>query len=312
MMAPQFRRKSKPVVVYHGTMPRRNLLFLIPFLIVVALLPAQEVHAPCASCATWNMPQQPFRIYGNTYYVGTHGLSSVLITSDAGHVLIDGALPESAPLIVANIRSLGFRVEDIRLIVSSHVHFDHAGGIAELQKLSGARVAASEWSADVLKKGAVPNDDPQFGSLPPIAPLERVESFKDGKSLSVGGVTVTAHLTPGHTPGGTSWTWRSCENGRCLNLVYADSLTPVSADGFLFTRRSEFPHGEDFEQSFSFLDRVSCDILITPHPEVSSLWQHLEERTSRPDALIDPTACQVLAKKSREQLRKRLATENGK
>ncbi len=149
------------------------------------------------------MPQQAFRIYGNTYYVGTHGLSSVLITSGTGHVLIDGALPESAPLIAANIRSLGFRIEDVKLILNSHAHFDHAGGIAELQRLSGARVAASQWTADVMRKGEVPRDDPQFGALRPIARVARVETLKDNETLNAGAVSVTAHLTPGHTPGGT-------------------------------------------------------------------------------------------------------------
>ncbi len=188
------------------------------------------------------MQQEPFKIYGNTYYVGTHGLGSVLITSPAGHVLIDGGLPESVPQIVAHIRSLGFRVEDVKLIVNSHVHFDHAGGIAELQKLSGARVAASTWTAAVMRTGVVPRDDPQFGVIIPIARVASVGTVKDGETLKAGGVTVTAHRTPGHTPGGTSWTWRSCEANRCLNLVYADSLTPVSADAFLFSRSKEYPH----------------------------------------------------------------------
>jgi metallo-beta-lactamase class B len=275
-------------------------------------LSAQDTHSSCANCVAWNKPHPAFKIYGNTYYVGTQGLSSVLITSPAGHVLIDGALPESASRIVANIRSLGFRIEDVKLIVNSHAHFDHAGGIADLQRLSGAHVAVSQWTADVMNKGAVPRDDPQFGTLEPIARVARVETFKDGEALSAGAVTVTAHLTPGHTPGGTSWTWQSCENGRCLNLVYADSLTPVSADGFLFSRRKDYPHAADFEQSFSFLDSTPCDILVTPHPDASNLWQHVKQRDSSPDALIDPTACRVLAETSREQLRKRLATESGK
>jgi metallo-beta-lactamase class B len=281
-------------------------------LILVARLAAQETHSSCANCANWNQPHQAFQIYGNTYYVGTQGLSSVLITSGSGHVLIDGALPESAQLIVANIRSLGFRIEDVKLIVNSHAHFDHAGGIAELQRLSGARVAASQWTADVMKKGAVARNDPQFGALVPIARVARVETFKDGEALNVGAVAVTPHLTPGHTPGGTSWTWRSCQNGRCLSLVYADSLTPVSADGFQFTRRKDYPHAEDFERSFSFLENAPCDILITPHPEASNLWRRLEQRNSDPDALIDPTACRVLAETSREELRKRLAREREK
>lgn len=286
-------------------MYRRILLLLI---LVFALF-ARDVHSSCANCVAWNKPHAAFRIYGNTYYVGTDGLSSVLITSSTGHVLIDGALPESASRIVANIRSLGFRIEDVKLIVNSHVHFDHAGGIVELQRLSGARVAASQWTADVMKTGAVPRDDPQYGSIRPIARVARVETFKDGAALSAGSVTVTAHLTPGHTPGGTSWTWQSCENGRCLNLVYADSLSPVSANGFQFSRRKEYPQAEDFERSFSFLENTPCDILITPHPDASNLWDRLQQRSAKPDALVDPNACRVLAQTSRDQLKKRLATE---
>jgi metallo-beta-lactamase class B len=105
------------------------ILFLLP-----GLLPAQQASTPCEPCAEWNAPQSPFRIYGNTHYVGTHGLSSILITSEAGYVLIDGDLPESVPQIVANIRSLGFRIEDAKLILNSHVHFDHAGGITASQR----------------------------------------------------------------------------------------------------------------------------------------------------------------------------------
>jgi metallo-beta-lactamase class B len=285
----------------------RVLLFLV---LLTTSLAAQDRPSSCADCPEWNMPQQPFRVYGNTYYVGTHGLASVLVTSPAGHVLIDGALPESVPQIAANIRALGFRVEDIKLIVNSHVHFDHAGGIAELQKLSGARVAGSAWTADVMTRGAVPRDDPQFGVIVPIARIAHVETFKDGETLRAGAVAVTAHLTPGHTPGGTSWSWRSCEASRCLNMVYADSLTPVSADGFLFTRSKEYPRAvQDFERSYAFLDSTPCDMLITPHPDVSNLWQRLARRDSAPDALIDATACRALADVSRERLKKRLATE---
>src|SRR5262245_29441921 len=125
------------------------------------------------------MPQQPFKIYGNTYYVGTQGLASVLITSATGHVLIDGALRESVPQMIEHVPSLGFRVEDIKLIVTSHTHLDHAGGIAELQRLTGARVAASRWTADVMKKGIVPRDDPQFGIIIPIDRVGPITTFKD-------------------------------------------------------------------------------------------------------------------------------------
>ena len=108
----------------------------------------------CASCKVWNQPQEPFKVFGNTYYVGTHGLSSILITSPSGHILIDGGLPESAEQIRDHIRALGFGIEDVKLVLNSHVHFDHAGGIAQLQRWSRARVAASPASAPVDKKAA--------------------------------------------------------------------------------------------------------------------------------------------------------------
>ncbi|HLK18948.1 MAG TPA: subclass B3 metallo-beta-lactamase [Bryobacteraceae bacterium] len=270
---------------------------LLVFLLFFPLLAADNR-------STWNKPHAAFKIYGNTYYVGTNGLGSVLITSPTGHILIDGALPESASPIVANIRSLGFRIEDVKLILNSHVHYDHAGGIAELQKLSGARVAASAWTADVMRKGAVPRDDPQYGIIVPIARIANVEIIHDGDVLTAGGLKITAHFTPGHTPGGTSWTWQSCENGRCLNLVYADSVMPVSADGFKFSHRKEFPHAEDFERSFAFLESTPCDILITPHPEASNLWDRLANH-----ALVDPSACHSLALTLRERLKQRLASE---
>ena len=258
--------------------------------------------------ASWTAPQEPFKIYGNSYWVGTHGLGSILITSGTGHVLIDGALPEAAAPIAQHVRALGFRVKDIKLILNSHAHFDHAGGIAELQRLSGARVAASEWTAAVMKSGKVARDDPQFGSIQGIAPIARVEILRDGETLKVGTIAITAHLTPGHTPGGTSWTWQSCEGARCLNLVYADSLTPVSADSFRFSRGNR---AAEFERSYAFLQSVPCDILLTPHPDVSRLWERLAQRGANPDSLVDARACQKLAAQSREQLQARLARERG-
>lgn len=291
---------------------------LVTFLLVLAALASGQSGTPassCDNCPVWNQPQPPFRVYGNTYYVGPHGLTSILLTSGAGHVLIDGALPESVPQIVANIRSLGFRIEDVKLIVNSHVHFDHGGGISELQRLSGARVAASPWSVEVLTKTGVGKSDPQFGSIVPLALVPRAETLRDGQTLRIGDIKLTAHFTPGHTPGGTSWTWKSCEGGRCLNLVYSDSMTPVSSDSFRFSDSREYPNAvQDFEKSFAFLRAVPCDLLLTSHPDASGLWQRLEKRQAgvRPDPLVAPNACKELAGRAAEQLRKRLESEKGR
>lgn len=273
---------------------------------------AQQAATTCANCSAWNQPQPPFRIFGNSYYVGTHALSSALITSDAGHVLIDGDLPQSADQIVRNIRSLGFRIEDVKLIVNSHVHFDHAGGIAELQRRSGARVVASPWSAAVLQNGGVGRGDPQEGAITGIAAVKNVSTLHDGEAFHIGDIILTAHLTAGHTPGGTSWTWKSCEANLCRDMVYADSLTPISAAGFKFTKSREYPHAlDDFEKSFAFFETTPCDILITAHPEFSGLWDRLAARNNgaKPDPMVDSTACQRYAANGREKLRQRLAAE---
>lgn len=263
----------------------------------------------CSSCAGWNEPQAPVRLHGNTYYVGTRGLASLLITSPEGHVLIDGALPNSAPLILANVRALGFDVRDIRLILNSHAHFDHSGGIAALQRASGARVAASEFSAGVLERGTSVAGDPQHGELFDFPAATNVQRFRDEETLRVGPIALTAHLTPGHTPGGTTWTWRSCDDAGCVDVVYADSHSAISADGFRFSDSPAYPAAvADFERGFRTLEALPCDILVTPHPSGSSLWERLEKG---PAGLIDRDACKRYADRGRQGLQRRLQTERG-
>jgi metallo-beta-lactamase class B len=256
------------------------------------------------NCAEWNAPQHPFRVFGNTYFVGTHGLSAILVTSPAGHIVIDGGLAESAPLILAHIRELGFRVEDVKLILNSHDHYDHAAGIAAIQRASGATVAASPSSARVLEAGASGPDDPQFGVLASFPPVKSVRVFADGDTLRVGPLALAAHSTGGHTPGGTSWSWRSCEGSRCLEIVYADSQTPVSADGFFYTKSTTYPAGiKDFERGFAVLETLQCDILVTPHPGASALWERLAKRDAGDaSALIDSGACRRYAATARQAL----------
>jgi metallo-beta-lactamase class B len=302
-------------------MLRRTLLALGAAAAVIVAPPLRAQAAPpidsipCSSCAEWNQPQRPFRVYGNTYYVGTHGLSAILVTSPRGHVLIDGALPQSAPRILANVRALGFRLEDIRLILNSHTHFDHAGGIAAVQRASGARVAATAASARVLERGASGTDDPQYGLIPSFPAVRGpVQVVADGETVHVGDLALTAHATPGHTPGGTTWTWRSCEGDRCLDLVYADSQTPVSADDFYFTRSTTYPTAlADFARSAAVLDHLSCDILLTPHPGASDLWERVAARVAgNADALVDRGACARYAATARDALARRVADERAK
>jgi metallo-beta-lactamase class B len=266
----------------------------------------------CTDCTSWNVPQPPFRIFGNTYFVGTRELSAILVAGDDGLILLDAALPQSAPLIDAGIRALGFRTADVRLIVNSHTHYDHAGGIAALQRASGATVAASERAAEALRAGKPNPDDPQFAiednDFPPVPDVRVVG---DGEILSVGNLRLMAHFTPGHTPGGTTWTWRSCEGDRCLDIVYADSLNPVSADGFRFSGSAgSRPVVDRFEQSIHIVEGLPCDILLSPHPGLFGMERKRRRQgAGEADAFVDPGACRAYAAAARERLERRVEQE---
>ena len=271
----------------------------------------------CFDCAEWNARREPFRIFGNTYYVGVAGLSVLLVATDAGLILFDGALPQSVPLIDAGIRKLGLRTADVKFILNSHAHYDHSGGIAALQRASGAQVVASAAGARALERGEPTPDDPQYAlgrqanEFPAIA---KVRAVTDGEALKLGGVTVTAHMTPGHTPGSTTWTWRSCEGERCLNVVYADSLTAVSADGFRFTGEQGRPGiAELFRQSIEKVRALPCDIIVSTHPSATDLEGRIGRRKAggARDPLIDPEGCRVYADGALKRLDARIAEEKG-
>ncbi len=268
----------------------------------------------CRDCDSWNAPQQPVRVFGNTYYVGTAGLGAVLIASDAGHILIDGGLPQSAPLIEANIRALGFQLRDVLLILNSHEHYDHAGGIAALQRASGARVAASPAAARALRQGHPVPEDPQYTSAlaARFAAVTLVDTIADGATLKVGALAVTAHFTPGHTPGATTWSWRSCETGRCVDIVYADSLTAVSDDGFRFSGDATRPSiVEAFRRSIARVEQLPCDIVLAPHPGFVDLLGKVKRLKEKPAAnpFIERNACRVFASGARRRLEQRVAEE---
>jgi metallo-beta-lactamase class B len=281
---------------------------------VAGLLTSINVAAAaidCENCAAWNQEQAPFQVFGNTYYVGVRGLSAVLITSPVGHVLIDGALPQSAPLIAQHVKQLGFKIEDVKLILNSHVHYDHAGGIAELQKITGARVIASDVAAEVLRTGKVDRNDPQFEILKTYPAVRDVEALGARKSVSVGELQLNVIHTPGHTPGGTSWSWQSCEGKRCLNMIYGDSLNAVSDDSFKYGGDQRYPNATtDMMSSIAALAAAPCDILIAAHPNFTGLWSIIDERGKGDRAkLIDSSSCTRYAAAGKERLEKRLADE---
>jgi metallo-beta-lactamase class B len=277
-----------------------------------ALLACATTHADALDAdmrATWTQPQKPFRIYGNTYYVGSHGLSAILITSPKGHVLIDGTLPENAPLIESNIRALGFRVQDIKLILNSHAHGDHAGAIAALARDSGAQVAASAASAKALKLGGDDPDDPQHGMAPFYPKVSNVRVLVDGQTVHVGSLALQMHAMPGHTPGSSGWTWRSCEEGRCLSMVYADSLSLLSTDDYRYTDPAHPERLAGYRRALAMLAALPCDILLTPHPRDGFFDKAARIAPGKSNPLIDTQACKAYAAEGQQNLEARLRKE---
>jgi metallo-beta-lactamase class B len=191
------------------------------------------------------------------------------------------------------------------LIVSSHAHFDHAGGIHALQQSSGATVAASAPSADELRRGEYAADDPQYGfgrAFTEFPAIRKIKIVKDGQTLRVGSLAITAHLTPGHTPGSTTWTWRSCEGPRCLDVVYADSLTASTAPGFKYS--SEPARVLAFRTSIATVAALPCDIIIAVHPEFTNLLEKIAKKD-----FVDPNGCREYSAFGTRSLEQQLASE---
>ncbi|MBB6253483.1 subclass B3 metallo-beta-lactamase [Nitrospirillum iridis] len=274
---------------------------------------AKTAPAACKEGADWNTPAPPVHIHGNVWYVGTCGLSSILVTSPQGHILIDGATEKAAPLIEANIRALGFRVEDVRILLNSHEHLDHAGGLKQLQRDSGADVLALPAAADALERGKGDRGDPQFLSIDPFPAVTPVRRIKDGEVVTLGPLALTAHATPGHTPGATTWTWDSCSDGgpnggQCRHVVYADSLSAYTDDAYRYSDEAAHPGMvARFRQAIATVAALPCDILLTPHPDASAMWRRLGPNATEP--LVDDTACRRHAEAVSVRLDKRLATE---
>jgi metallo-beta-lactamase class B len=270
---------------------------------------AAPVAPACAANAKWTDPATPFKVQGNTWFVGTCGLSSILIASTEGHVLLDGTIEEAAPLIEASIRRLGFRVEDVHYIVTSHEHYDHVGGVANLQRDSGATVVARPPAAAALERGRGDRSDPQFLGITGFTPIGSVRRIDDGGEVRVGPIVLTAHATPGHTPGSTSWTWQSCEKHNCLHLVYADSLSAISDDVYRYSDEAQNPGVvAAFRHSIELIAALPCDILLTPHPDASAMWTRFGAAASA--SPIEEQACRRYATNAAQGLDARLAKEH--
>jgi len=272
---------------------------------VHAQLPASELKN-LAENPSWTAPQKPVRVYGNTFSVGPQGLGVFLITARTGDVLIDGGVPGAAALIEGNIRALGVDLRDIKWILNSHAHFDHAGDIAQIAHDAGAQIIANAADTALLARGG--HDDPEYGTRFPFPPVHTTRTVTDGQKLQLGDIVLTAHSTPGHTKGNTTWSWTSCESKRCLHMVDIGSL---SAPGYKLLGNPAYPDiVADFEHSFTAVAALPCDIALAPHPGVVNFWERVAKREKGDaNALVDSTQCRAVANDARESFQKQLAKE---
>src|SRR5439155_16629194 len=212
----------------------------------------------------WNTPTEPFKMIGNVYYVGTDGLASYLITSPQGHVVLDTAMHEAASQIKANIEKLGFKVTDIKYLVSTHAHIDHTGGLAEMKQASGAQLVAGAADKPLLEGGYYPGAEEDTALAFPPVKVDR--TVREGDKVTVGDVTLTARETPGHSPGCTSWEF-SVKDGDatrsvlifCSGTVALNRLVPnPTYSGIVADYRKTFARAKD----------MKVDVLLAPHPEM--------------------------------------------
>lgn len=293
----------------------RSLLAAVALLALAAPASAQmyiprpqaerDLATACAGREGWGEAAPPAHVFGNTWYVGTCGITALLVQTPDGLVLLDGGIPEAADLVLDNVRKLGFPVKAIRWVLVSHEHFDHAGAVAEIQRRTGARVIAGPHQAAMLRSGKPAADDPQAPLLlkEPMRPIKVAKTQPHGTALVAGGLRFTAWANPAHAPGSTSWTWQQCQGTECRTIAYADSISTISADGYRFADNPA--RVEAIRQGLSIVAALPCDILITPHPSASDLFPRLSSK----QPLVRPDACSAYAATAGQRFAERLARE---
>ena len=259
---------------------------------------------------SWNQPVEPFRIVGNIYYVGASDVTSFLITSPSGHVLLDGGFAETAPMIRDNIRKLGFKLEDVKYLVSSHAHSDHAGGLAQLKQWTGAKFVASRQDGELIARGG--RGDFAWGDKYTFPPLRPDRTIVDSGTVAVGDTVLTAHLTPGHTKGCTTWTTDTEEGGHRYHVVF---LCSTSAPGYKLVNNATYPNiVEDYRKTFTILKSLPCDVFLGPHGSFFHLKEKVEALKTNPahNPFIDPREFQTFMTASQSdfeaELKKQQAT----
>lgn len=261
-----------------------------------APFPASAYAQGCEEWDEWDKPAEPFRLYGDTYYVGTCGITALLITSPDGHMLIDGGTEAGGKLVAENIAKLGFSLRNVRYVTHTQEHHDHVGGLAHLKEVTGARMVASARAQSVFETGILNEDDPQYEG--PVEGVPRVavdELVADGEAIELAGKSIEAHMTPGHSPGAITWRWEECEDDVCATIVFSDGLGPFAGDDYRWSDHPEYL--ADYRGSIDWLAQAGADICMTAHPSQVKLISRIGN-----GEIIDPALCAATAASVKERV----------
>jgi metallo-beta-lactamase class B len=280
-----------------------------PGLAAAVIAAASLIAAAAAGQQDDNQPADPFRITDNLYYVGSSDIGSYLVTTPAGHILIDAGYASTVPIIEANIAALGFKDQDVKILLNTQAHFDHAGGFAAMKKRTGAALMVSGPDADVIERGGTRDFSLGDTSLFPAATVDR--RLTDGDTVALGGTTLTAHLTPGHTMGCTTWTFDSRDRGRIFHVVDLCGLSILPN-----TRVSGMPAypgiARDYERTFEALRKLPVDIFIGAHANYYGGREKAAKAKadpSGPNPFVDPEGFRTMVDGAERRFREQLARE---
>jgi metallo-beta-lactamase class B len=259
-----------------------------------------------------NQAVEPFKIAGNLYFVGASDISSYLVATPAGHVVIDAGYEATVPQIERNIRALGFKVEDVRVLLNTQAHYDHAAGFAQLKKDTGAQLMIAEGDAEVIERGGM--KDFSFGDAHPFPAAKVDRRLKDGDTVTLGKMTLHAHVTPGHTRGCTTWAFAVTENNRELHVVDMCGLTVL--DTTHLVGNALYPGiVADYERTFEAMRKIPVDIFIGAHPSYyggAEKAAKLKANPGGPNPFVDPEGYQRYIDAGEKRFRDALAREKAR
>lgn len=276
-------------------------------LAVVAALASTTAAQDDPAWRAWNQPVKPFQMIGNIYYVGASDVTSFLITTPEGHILLDSGFAETVPLIQDNVKRLGFKLEDVKVLINSHAHSDHAGGLARLKELTGASLVISEGDAELISNGG--KGDFAWGDSLAYSPAKPDRLIRDKDKVELGGVTMIARLTPGHTKGCTTWTMKVRDGREELDVVFIGSTT---APGYKLVNNAKYPDiAADYARTFELLKSLKCDVFLAPHGSFFALKEKTQrlEKGAKSNPFIDPDGYRRFIRRTEGEYREQFAKQ---